>query len=52
MGDRVLLPKVVVGDFIVFKDVGAYTTSMWSRYNSRQLPAILGYTLEDLTFLN
>lgn len=32
-----LLPKVYVGDYIVFHDVGAYGASMSSNYNSRLL---------------
>lgn len=37
-----LLPKVLVGDYIVFHDVGAYGSSMSSNYNSRLLlPEIL-----------
>lgn len=37
------LPELRAGDFIVIKDVGAYTMSMWSRYNSRQLSKVIGY---------
>ena len=40
---NVLLPKVDEGDLIVIHDTGGYTFSMWSRYNSRQTPRILGY---------
>jgi len=36
------LPDVAPGDIVVIEDVGAYTLSMWSRYNSRQMPRILG----------
>lgn len=39
---RVRLPRVEPGDLVVIRDVGAYTLSMWSRYNSRQMPRILG----------
>ena len=37
------LPPVDEGDWIVIHDTGGYTFSMWSRYNSRQTPRILGY---------
>jgi diaminopimelate decarboxylase len=40
---EVMLPELESGDHIVIKDVGAYTLSMWSRYNSRQMPMVLGY---------
>lgn len=38
----VLLPPLEQGDWVCFRDVGAYTLSMWSRYNSRQMPMVLG----------
>uniref|UniRef100_I2Q1N2 Diaminopimelate decarboxylase n=1 Tax=Desulfovibrio sp. U5L TaxID=596152 RepID=I2Q1N2_9BACT len=38
---RVRLPDIAEGDLIVLRDVGAYTLSMWSRYNSRQMPRVL-----------
>jgi diaminopimelate decarboxylase len=37
------LPVVEEGDFLVLHDAGAYTLSMWSRYNSRQMPVVVGY---------
>lgn len=37
------LPRVEVGDFVIIKDTGAYTLGMWSRYNSRQIPKVIGY---------
>lgn len=37
------LPVVESGDYILIHDVGAYTLSMWSRYNSRQMPKVIGY---------
>lgn len=40
---NVLLPPVEPGDWIVIRDVGAYTLSMWSRHCSRGIPAIIGY---------
>ena len=36
-------PKIEEGDYIVIHDAGGYTFSMWSRYNSRQTPRIIGY---------
>ncbi|QPH56014.1 diaminopimelate decarboxylase [Pontivivens ytuae] len=41
------LPRLVEGDLLVIKDAGAYTFSMWSRYNSRQFPKIFGYYKTD-----
>lgn len=41
---NVLLPKTEPGDYLIIKDSGAYTLSMWSRYNSRQIPKVIGYT--------
>jgi len=40
---QVELPPVGAGDWIVIRDVGAYTLSMWSRHCSRGIPAVLGY---------
>lgn len=36
------LPDLSPGDFLLFLDAGAYTMAMWSRYNSRQMPVVLG----------
>lgn len=37
-----MLPKVLVGDFLIFHDAGAYGSSMSSNYNSRLLlPEVL-----------
>jgi diaminopimelate decarboxylase len=38
-----LLPPVDEGDSLVVHDAGAYTLAMWSRYNSRQMPLVVGY---------
>jgi diaminopimelate decarboxylase len=38
------------GDYVLIHDAGAYTFSMWSMYNSRQFPAIIGYNLTDDSF--
>jgi len=40
----ILLPEVNEGDYIIIHDTGAYTLSMWSRYNSRQMPKVIGYS--------
>jgi diaminopimelate decarboxylase len=40
---RILLPEVKEEDFLIVHDTGAYTSSMWSRYNSRQFPKVIGY---------
>jgi diaminopimelate decarboxylase len=37
------MPPVEPGDWIVIRDVGAYTLAMWSRHCSRGIPAVLGY---------
>lgn len=37
------LPEVEEGDFLLIHDAGAYTLSMWSRYNSRQMPKVVAY---------
>ena len=39
----VSLPAIDVGDWLVIRDVGAYTLSMWSRHCSRGIPAVIGY---------
>lgn len=40
----VFLPEAEEGDFLIIQDTGAYNLSMWSRYNSRQIPLILAYS--------
>lgn len=37
------LPPIEEGDFVIIRDTGAYTLSMWSRYNSRCMPKVVGY---------
>jgi diaminopimelate decarboxylase len=39
----VLLPLVEEGDWIIIRDVGAYTLGMWSHHCSRGIPAVIGY---------
>jgi len=38
-------------DFIVAKDVGAYTLSTWSRHCNRRLPKVLGYESGEIKVL-
>jgi diaminopimelate decarboxylase len=40
---NVVLPKIEEGDYLVIHDTGGYTFSMWSKYNSRLTPRVLGY---------
>jgi diaminopimelate decarboxylase len=47
---EITLPKVEVGDYIIIHDAGAYTLGMWSRYNSRQVPKVVGYYLDGNEF--
>lgn len=42
------LPVTHEGDYIMIHDTGAYTLSMWSRYNSRQMPKVIGYYEERM----
>jgi diaminopimelate decarboxylase len=44
------LPVVEEGDFVLIHDAGAYTLSMWSRYNSRQMPKVIAYSIENDLF--
>lgn len=39
------LPLIRPGDVLVIADTGAYTLSMYSRYNSRCVPPVVGYSL-------
>jgi diaminopimelate decarboxylase len=43
LAKNVALPEVREGDYIIVRDAGGYTFGMWSRYNSRQTPRIIGY---------
>jgi diaminopimelate decarboxylase len=47
----VTLPVAEEGDYLVIHDTGGYTFSMWSHYNSRQTPRILGYCGERFEVL-
>lgn len=42
--------NVSEGDYIIVHDSGAYTFSMWSMYNSRQFPVVIGYNDADGSF--
>jgi len=44
LSDSVELPADTKdGDLLLVHDAGAYTFSMWSVYNSRRFPSIIGY---------
>jgi diaminopimelate decarboxylase len=47
----VLLPPIQPGDFVLVRDVGAYTLGMWSRHCSRGLPLVLGCDGDELSVL-
>ena len=47
---EIQLPLIEQGDYIIIQDTGAYTLSMWSRYNSRQIPKVIGYFNEGKIF--
>lgn len=47
LGRDVPLPALQPGDLLVIRDVGGYTLGMWSRYCSRQMPPVIGYTRRD-----
>ncbi|MCK6615564.1 MAG: hypothetical protein L6Q47_15115 [Ignavibacteriaceae bacterium] len=40
---NVILPEAEEGDYLIIHDAGAYNLSAWSRYNSRQIPLVIGY---------
>jgi len=44
LAKNLILPAIEEGDFIIIHDTGGYTLSMWSRYNSRFVPRVLGYS--------
>ncbi len=48
---NVALPLIEEGDYLVIHDTGGYTFSMWSRYNSRQTPRIIGYQGDEFEML-
>jgi diaminopimelate decarboxylase len=48
---NVSLPAMEEGDYLVVRDTGGYTLSMWSVYNSRQTPRVIGYNGDELYIL-
>ncbi len=40
------MPPVEPGDWMIFRDIGAYTLSMWSRHCNRGIPRVVGYDRE------
>ena len=50
LSKNVDLPVIEEGDFLIIHDTGGYTFSMWSHYNSRQTPRILGYYKDGARF--
>jgi diaminopimelate decarboxylase len=51
LAKNVSLPEIEPGDFLAIHDTGSYTFSMWSRYNSRQTPRILGFRESNFAIL-
>lgn len=49
IGHKRYLPSIEPGDWIVVRNAGAYTFSMWSNYNSRAFPPIYGFD-DDFNF--
>ena len=45
------LPRAEPRDWLLIRDVGAYTLGMWSRYCSRPMPAVWGVRADGLTCL-
>jgi diaminopimelate decarboxylase len=50
LAGNIELPEIGEGDFIVICDTGGYTLSMWSRYNSRQMPKVIGFSSDGSYF--
>ncbi len=46
------LPEIVPGDWLLIRDTGAYTLSMWSRHCSRALPPVVGFRGDEMWLLH
>lgn len=46
----IILPAIQEGDYLLIHDSGAYSLSMWSRYNSRLIPKVIGYRNDGESF--
>ncbi|KAJ3433194.1 decarboxylase-related [Anaeramoeba flamelloides] len=44
------LPSITKGDLVMIHNTGGYTLAMWSRYNSRCAPMMVGYTAINKSF--
>ena len=51
LATNLILPEIAEGDYIVIHDTGGYTLSMWSRYNSRFTPRVVGYRGDEIAIL-
>ena len=51
LAKNVPLPEIEEGDYVIIRDTGGYTYSMWSRYNSRVAPRVLGYAGSEFKIL-
>jgi diaminopimelate decarboxylase len=50
LAKNIHLPVAEEGDYLIIHDTGGYTFSMWSHYNSRQSPRIVGYHRDGKVF--
>lgn len=50
IAQNVLLSEIEPGDWLIIHDTGGYTLSMWSHYNSRQMPKVIGYRHDGAHF--
>lgn len=45
------LPEVEAGDYLLIHDTGAYTLSVWSKYNSRLTPKVIAYNNTEFNII-